>query len=251
MNAHLYGAPKGFPLGNLDPEGSGVMLWTFGTIGALKWQQRLSARIMGDDLFLRITHTIEGTDTSLREAIDGAGRYRVCMHVKPGTVDHQNYSNGLRKVLTLAAEFEDDGENQQEEGEKKAGARSSCKTCRDELGSCTICLTDYTTTIGRAEVREAFYSVSGRTGRVSYRETYAMLSWRGVPLIPETGKARTGRRWMASHNYCLPWGWRVPRCGGLEMGSPCRRQYGTGNDFSAALDGRDAAAFPPGWVRQK
>jgi hypothetical protein len=77
---------------------------------------------MDDDLFPRITHTIERTDASLREAIDKAGLYRVCNNVKPGTVNRRDYSNGLRRVLTLATELEGDGENQQEEGEKKAGA---------------------------------------------------------------------------------------------------------------------------------
>lgn len=173
MNRHLYGAPKGLPLGNLDQESSGASTWTFSTIGALMWLQRLSARIVGDELFLRVTHTIEGTDTSLRQAMDESGLYRVCMHVKPGRVRRDEYSNGLRRVLPLAAQLELGGErgNQQEDGENKAGTKSSFRTCREELGSCTICLTDYITTIERAEVREALHVWN----MVSYREPYAML----------------------------------------------------------------------------
>ncbi|OIW31177.1 hypothetical protein CONLIGDRAFT_700894 [Coniochaeta ligniaria NRRL 30616] len=205
MNRHLYGAPKGLPLGNLDVEST----WAWSTVDCPMWQQRLSARIFGDELFLRVAHTIEGTDTTLRKALDEAMLYRVC-------TDVVGYDYGLRRVLALAGEPEDDGEMQQEEGKKKAGARSSLRTCRDELGSCTICLTDYTTAIERSEIRIGPVVDGWRVTITAYHGVGGcrdVEDWRWVALVG----ANTG--------------------------------YGI--DFSAALDGRDTAAFPPGWVMQK
>jgi hypothetical protein len=171
MNRHLYGAPHGLPLANLDLEAAGSMLWTYSTVGAPLWQQRLSARITSDDddelLLLRMTHTIEGTETNLREALDKSTLYRICPHVKPGRVHYWIYKYGLRRVLALAAATPAaaDGRTRQlSEAQRRAWAESSFRTCRDELGSCTVCLTDYTTTVERAQVRETRQKVT--TGEV-------------------------------------------------------------------------------------
>lgn len=161
MNRHLYGPPKGLPLGSLALENSGGMVWAHSCILGLLWRQRPAARIIGDELFLRITFTIEGTAAAMREAIDRGRRYRVCMHVMTRTPRRIDCRNGVRAIPELARPG---GEEEEEE----KGDRSSFKACRDVLGSCAVCLTDYITTVERAQVREVFYSPHTRN-RVSYR----------------------------------------------------------------------------------
>ncbi|KAK3373563.1 hypothetical protein B0T24DRAFT_666787 [Lasiosphaeria ovina] len=149
-NRHLYGAPKGLPLENLDLESKGVVGWASSLGGIHYWQQR----------------------SCLRKALDEGRRNRVCTHVMPGRVEFYEHRHGLRRVLALAAgPGEDDGLDKRpawdrpprNEAEKRAGARSALRPCRDEPGSCTICLTDYTTTVERGQqARETWRHDSGQ-----------------------------------------------------------------------------------------
>lgn len=143
MNRHLYGASKGLSLDSLAQPCS-VRSW----VGEPLWLQSPSARIIEDELFLRVTHTIQGTSASVRDGIEG-GRYCICMHVATGPV--LNLLQGRDwEAMNRIPELEEP------EGEKRClePGRSLFGSCRDAPGSCTVCLTDYTTTVERAKVRE-------------------------------------------------------------------------------------------------
>ncbi|KAL7940716.1 hypothetical protein V8C42DRAFT_356080 [Trichoderma barbatum] len=119
MNRHLYDSPKGLPLESLAYP-TFMTSWGGGTL----WQQNPSAKIIGDELFLCITHTLAGAAATLRDAID-EGRHGICMHVATDSVD-------------LDYSYRD--------------------ACREVRGSCTVCLTDYVTTVERGQVNEIFQS---------------------------------------------------------------------------------------------
>lgn len=133
MNRHLHGAPNGLPLETLAKRASARSSPCDYTP---KWTQRPTAKIIGDELFLSIVHTVQGTAGSLRKALE-AGSHRTCMHVTtagvagmyriPELVDVRPYPYGPWPDMSFGA-------------------------CRDVLRSCTMCLTDYTTTVERAAV---------------------------------------------------------------------------------------------------
>lgn len=65
MNRHFYGFPKGLPLESI----------AYPVIGRNKpgepfWQETPSVRVIGDELFLCITHSLAGRETALRNIID-------------------------------------------------------------------------------------------------------------------------------------------------------------------------------------
>lgn len=138
MNRHLYGSPKGLPLESLERP-TLVNSWGGGPL----WRETPSPRIIGHELFLRITHTLAGDAASLRDAID-EGRHGICMHVATDPVDL--WSTHRNDVYRMPELFELEG--------IKAHRPPPFKECRDVPGSCTVCLTDYITTIERAMVRE-------------------------------------------------------------------------------------------------
>ncbi|KAB5577745.1 hypothetical protein GE09DRAFT_530423 [Coniochaeta sp. 2T2.1] len=114
MNRHLYGPPAGLPLssltlGNTKANCDGFA-WTYTTSRALLARQYLSARIINNELFLRITHVFEGTETGLREAIDRlGGTYRLCTHVRPGATEEYGHGNGMRRMAALTDPEEEGG----------------------------------------------------------------------------------------------------------------------------------------------
>lgn len=118
MNRHFYGSPKGLPLESI----------AFPAIARNEpdepfWQETPSARIIGDELFLCITHTLEGRGTTLRGIID-RGWSGICNHLA---------RDRFRSMPELLEPFEN---------------------CHNGPGSCNVCLTDYITTVERAEVHE-------------------------------------------------------------------------------------------------
>ncbi|EHK42022.1 hypothetical protein TRIATDRAFT_31330 [Trichoderma atroviride IMI 206040] len=138
MNRHLHGSPKGLPLKSLQHP-TLVASWGDGPL----WLETPSPRIIGDELFLCITHTLAGEAATLRDAID-EGRHGICMHVATDPVDLWNTHR--RDVYRMPELFEPEG--------SKAQRPPPFEECRDVPGSCTVCLTDYITTIERAKVRE-------------------------------------------------------------------------------------------------
>ncbi|KAK3305572.1 uncharacterized protein B0T15DRAFT_485164 [Chaetomium strumarium] len=139
MNRHFYGAPKGLPLDILaKPFGHAV-----GEAGRC-------------GLFLRVIHTLGGKAVTLRDAID-EGRSCICMHVATDLVDKECRS---RKWLARIPELSEP----EREPEQEAGESALFRPCRREPGSCAVCLTDWVTTVERAEVRDIFLSSTTRNG---------------------------------------------------------------------------------------
>lgn len=138
MNRHLYGSPKGLPLENLD-RSSLVDSWGDGPL----WLETPFPRIIDHELFLCITHSISGEAATLRGAID-EGRHGICMHIATDPVDL--WRTHRRDVYRMPELFEPEA--------SKAHRPPPFEECRDVPGSCTVCLTDYITTIELAEVRE-------------------------------------------------------------------------------------------------
>ncbi|KAL7805367.1 hypothetical protein V8C44DRAFT_228413 [Trichoderma aethiopicum] len=139
MNRHFYGYPKGLPLERLECSAL-VPSWGGGPL----WQEDHSARIINDELFISTTHTIAGSAATLRDAID-EGRHGVCMHTATDPVD---LCYPHRRGIYRMPEFSEP------QGDEAHGEPLPFRACRDVLGACTVCLTDYVTTIERAEVKE-------------------------------------------------------------------------------------------------
>ncbi|GAB1314703.1 F-box domain-containing protein [Madurella fahalii] len=220
MNRHLYGAPKGLSLESLAKP-TRARSWAGGPL----WLQCPSARIIGDELFLRVTHTLEGTAATLRDAID-EGRYCICMHVATDPVDFVRRSrDGLYRIPELETP----------EGEKQGSGPSwsPFRVCREAPGFCTICLTDYTTTVERAEVREVVQSMIAKNG-IHFGPF--VNGWRvTISTYHQLGRCRDTEDWR----------W-VALVGG-KVGQP----GGDTSPGSLACPGRDMALYPPGVVRQK
>jgi hypothetical protein len=138
MNRHLYGFPKGLPLESLAYP-TLVASWGGGPL----WRETPSSRIIGDELFLYITHTLVGDAVTLRDAVD-EGRHGICMHVAMDPIDL--WSTHRDDVYRMPELMEPEG--------NKSHRSPPFRACRDVPGSCTVCLTDYITTIECAKVRE-------------------------------------------------------------------------------------------------
>lgn len=81
------------------------------------------------------------------------------MHIATDPVDWvQRNRDGLYRIPEL--EKPKGGEKQGLEPDRSP---PFC-ACRDVLGFCTVCLTDYTTTVERAEVREVAPSMTAKNG---------------------------------------------------------------------------------------
>ena len=168
MNRHLYGATKGIPLENLEK-----LTWARTSAGGLLWIQLATPKIIDDELFLCFTHTIEGKVATLREAIE-KGRHSICMHVATDPVDsvHTDWDRTeLYKIPEL-----------QKTGSDQSNKPPHYRACRDIEGTCAVCLTDYTTTIERTEVREARLSKTAKN-RVSVILCVMLILKQGVELI--------------------------------------------------------------------
>lgn len=138
MNRHFYGPTKGLPLAGIvfpaiarnDP-------------GEPFWQETPSARIIGDELFLCITHSLEGRGSTLRDIID-RGWSGICKHLA---------RDRFRSMPELL-----------EPGEYESNELLLFEDCHNGPGSCNVCLTDYITTVERGEVQER---IRGRLGQGS------------------------------------------------------------------------------------
>ena len=124
LNRHLYGAPRGLPLQNLNADSIP------GTIVS-NWRQSWTARVIDDELFLRATHTINRqcmSERVLRFLIDQSCSYFICSHT-----DSSHDVPALRKPRVSISDT----------------TRPLFVECREQLGSCVWCLTDHCTTIER------------------------------------------------------------------------------------------------------
>ena len=129
MNRHFYGAPCGLPLRNLNATSVYSSLFPL-------WKQNWSARIIGDELFLRATHTADSdgmSDRAFRSKIDQGLHYYICNHL--------NAKYDIDPLKRLRA-------SSYEAGELFAEGR-------DVVRSCALCLTDYCTTIERKAARNS------------------------------------------------------------------------------------------------
>lgn len=193
--------------------------------GGPLWSQNSSARIIDDELFLRVKRTLEGRAATLRDAID-EGQYHVCIHVAAGPFNQDHHRGEQRRIQELTEPGE--GEQRDSEAGRSPTSRAASvfgqpfRTCRDVLGFCTVCLTDDSTTIERAEVRE--------TCKVSAVARRSVVDGWRVEITSYHGLGRC--RDMED------WRW-VALVGG-----------GTVSD-STAYSGRDIALDPPGVVKQK
>ena len=146
-NRHLYGPTAGLSLESLARS----CLVRSSSVGPL-WRQSSCARIIGDELFLSITHTIAGRATVLREAIYN-GRYSICYHI---AMDPAGYTRASHRTAPDKAAAL--GKSEWGGMKRNDGSCFLFNACRDLPGSCDVCLTDYTMTIERAEVGELYRS---------------------------------------------------------------------------------------------
>ena len=121
MTRHRYGEPFGLPLDVLNATSF---------IYRSRWVQSWSAKIIDNELFLSATHTTDSHDVGprgLRSRIDRRyDGYEICPHVSSDLVD--GGIAALRKPTNSMEQFSE---------------------CRDVVGWCRWCLTDYSTTIER------------------------------------------------------------------------------------------------------
>ena len=153
MNNHLYGNPKGLPLTSLA-QPSWVSSWQRGPL----WHEKPSARIIKDELFLRVRHTLEGRMLTLVDAVE-LGKHCICVHVATGPAENLSMPWGWSWPDTTLALIDYSGES-----EGAGSGNGLIKVRKNAKGWCRTCLTDYTTTIECAEVREATRSTSAPNG---------------------------------------------------------------------------------------
>jgi hypothetical protein len=126
MNRHFYGAPNGLPPESLAWDGPALR-----GCFQLEWNQSATAKIIGDELFLRITHTLEGPANLVADELY-MKRYEICDHVSTHTAGCLRWPNNWTAQSLLAL---------------VVWPAKSLLACRDMPGSCNGCLTDYTTTV--------------------------------------------------------------------------------------------------------
>lgn len=132
INRHLYGPGYGLSLRNLE---AGSVAPLIG--GQAGWRQEWSARIINDELFLRVKHKIHGhNEHSLRRIID-TGLYMICPHIRL-QAGHPGQPVALRPPSPGA--FDADSLAISVTG-------PLFTECEENHGSCTICLTDYTVNV--------------------------------------------------------------------------------------------------------
>ncbi|KAL7806451.1 hypothetical protein V8C26DRAFT_342215 [Trichoderma gracile] len=231
MNRHFYGFPKGLPLERLECS-TLVPSWGGGPL----WQEHHFAKIIDDELFICTTHTIAGSAATLRDAID-EGRHGVCMHTATDPVDlcypHR------RRIYRMPEFLEPEGD------EEHGSSPPPFRACRDVLGACTVCLTDYVTTIDRAEVNEITevnYEVSlisaaygrGASARLGEQMTVG-------PLVDGWSITITAYHQLGGCRSPEDWKWVTL------TETPIDRVLSQGPGQPV----RDMVVFPPGAIRDK
>ncbi|EHK16481.1 uncharacterized protein TRIVIDRAFT_206095 [Trichoderma virens Gv29-8] len=170
MNRHFYGSPKGLPLESIPHSAVAA-----NEDGRPPWQQTISARIVGDELFLCITHSLTGRAATLRNVID-KGQSGICQHLAWGR---------FRRMPELMKP-EGDGSNE----------LSPFQACHEVPGYCTMCLTDYVITVERTEDHERIRSGTevGANGTVTLKP---LINGWSITLIAyhQVGQCRDPEDW--------------------------------------------------------
>ncbi|UKZ77964.1 hypothetical protein TrVFT333_005698 [Trichoderma virens FT-333] len=162
MNRHFYGSPKGLPLESIPHSAVAA-----NEDGRPPWQQMISARIVGNELFLCITHSLTGRAATLRNVID-KGQSGICQHLAWGR---------FRRMPELMKP-EGDGSNE----------LSPFQACHEVPGYCTMCLTDYVITVERTEDHERIHSGTevGANGTWDSAETQRTGNGRDLKKLQES-----------------------------------------------------------------
>jgi hypothetical protein len=178
MNEHFYGAGHGLPLSTLDiTHRTGYY--------EPRWEQKWLARVIDDKLFLSARHTLsfEGTEVEF-ESIIAEGERDICAHVgirkyaDKGQREHDermhtsqqkfcNIQNVRLRIQGSATVVPCPSFNpswspsrtihsfRRKNSASCLPGREALRECRDVLGSCIFCATDYVTTLEKRNVGEA------------------------------------------------------------------------------------------------
>jgi hypothetical protein len=143
MNRHFLGPSKGLPLESFNVEASSTILTPWQGKW-LPWQERWSARIVQDELFLSATRTLSGagwTDDSLRAAFDHEWR-QICGHIRPSGPAFCSTNPLLRPSPTSSTFCYIHALLR-----PTPTSASVFTPCHDLIESCRRCLTDFAITV--------------------------------------------------------------------------------------------------------
>ncbi|KAH8893276.1 hypothetical protein GQ53DRAFT_108026 [Thozetella sp. PMI_491] len=137
INAHLFGPGHGLRLKQLETR---ILPYFHG------WQTDSRARILQDQLFLQISHRLrlKQTPELIRIAVKSTYDHYVCPHITTHLTRRDprhltaTLPTQIPQLAPLASRF--------------SYEECSLDNCTDVPGSCSICLTDYTTSIERQRI---------------------------------------------------------------------------------------------------
>lgn len=234
MNRHIFGAPNGLPLENLQK----ILLGPISrNIPLLPWAQVWSAKIIDDELFLSAVHSCvlyEGSPTELRTGIDRCS-YHICPHIST-TSPFDFPLIGFEEIPELEAPSLDRSHRPSSDVNDL-----SFTACRDVARFCSWCLTDFTITIEWVGVRERLPGTAPATARKMG------LGWKGDQI----------RHWYEAEPHEKPEaaGWQITITAYHQLGS-CRtprdwKWMALAPNLYASKIARDTTLYPPGTVMQK
>ncbi|KAL2169018.1 hypothetical protein VTG60DRAFT_6517 [Thermothelomyces hinnuleus] len=175
MNRHFLGPPNGLPLDKFEVKNTSYC--------RLRWREKWSARILKDELFLSGTRTlswIHGTDQELRDKLDNC-LYSICSHV---------YTDKFAR-LTVSALHTD------------SPSAGLIVPCRDAIGSCNQCLTDFDATVERRSIEIK----DGKRKRVTGYWFITITSFHQLG----SGRSPFDHKWQAFAGHRLWAFWRPSR----------------------------------------
>ncbi|KAI0903813.1 hypothetical protein F4823DRAFT_617218 [Ustulina deusta] len=234
MNRHLFGAPNGLPLDNLQD----FFMETRG-FNIPPWTQDWTARIIDNELFLSAVHNYvcyEGSPTALRALIDREVHF-ICPHV----VTADPFGSRVDEIRELKdpkldpchpPPLDSDGQ--------KPRLDSSFIRCRDVLRFCSWCLTDFTITIEWVEVCDRTSEIVPATARK-----------RGLTLYEDKI-----RHWYEAEPHEKPdaAGWQITITAYHQFGrcrSPRDWKWKALASWERSTPRRNTALYPVGSVMQK
>lgn len=196
MNRHLWGAPSGLPLSNLQS----YILDFRGDANAPHWTQNWSAKIVEDELFLSAVHKSVFYDDSIAVFREHGNSQYICPHIR--TISRDGWYEEIPELKSLDPD--------------QPGAPF---IPRRILRSCSQCLTDIEITIARVQVCNCSGNVYGKVGRVimhcwgecGQRDTPHAAGWQvTIAAYHQVGSCRSPKDWKwrmlarPSGEYSLP-----------------------------------------------